>query len=95
MSPAAVRLAAQSAPLLMSRYSKAMPKVSSKHQITLPTRVMRAAGVVSGDDVIIEASGQGEIRVRARGGRVRRHAGIADGIYRPGELERLRDEWER
>jgi bifunctional DNA-binding transcriptional regulator/antitoxin component of YhaV-PrlF toxin-antitoxin module len=72
-----------------------MPKVSSKHQITLPVQIMRATGVRSGDDVVVEAAGQGEIRVAARGERVRRHAGIAKGIYRPGELDRLRDEWER
>jgi hypothetical protein len=39
--------------------------------------------------------GDGELIIAARGSRVRRHAGIASGIHRPGELERLRDEWER
>jgi hypothetical protein len=31
----------------------------------------------------------------ALGSRVRRHAGIATGIYRTGELDQLRDEWDR
>jgi AbrB family looped-hinge helix DNA binding protein len=72
-----------------------MPKVSTKNQVTLPVDVMRGAGLRPGDEVAIEAIGDGEIRIAARGSRVRRHAGIAEGIYRRGELDRLRDEWER
>jgi hypothetical protein len=56
---------------------------------------MRAAGLRAGDDVIVRPIGDGEIIVAARGSRVRRHAGIANGIYRDGELDRLRDEWAR
>jgi hypothetical protein len=52
-------------------------------------------GRPSRDEVAIEALGEGEIRIAARGSRVRHHAGIARGIYRHGELDRLRDEWER
>jgi AbrB family looped-hinge helix DNA binding protein len=70
-----------------------MPKVSSKNQITLPVEVMQGAGLRPGDDVAIEALGEGEVRIATRGSRVRHHAGIAEGIYRPDELERLRAEW--
>ena len=72
-----------------------MPKVSSKNQITLPVEAMRAAGLQPGDEVTIRPAGQGELVVAARRSRVRRHAGIATGVYREGELDRLRDEWER
>ena len=72
-----------------------MPRVSAKNQVTLPVEAMRAAGLRAGDEVTIRPVGEGEVVIAARGSRVRRHAGIADGIYRPGELERLRDEWER
>jgi AbrB family looped-hinge helix DNA binding protein len=72
-----------------------MAKVSSKNQITLPVEAMRAAGLRAGDEVTVRPVGDGEVLVAARGSRVRRHAGIADGIYDPGELERLRDEWQR
>jgi AbrB family looped-hinge helix DNA binding protein len=72
-----------------------MPRVSSKNQITLPVDVMRAAGLEPGDEVTIRPVGDGEVLVAARGSRVRRHAGIATGIYRPGELDQLRDEWNR
>jgi AbrB family looped-hinge helix DNA binding protein len=72
-----------------------MAKVSSKNQITLPVETMRAAGLHAGDEVTVRPIGDGEIIVAARGSRVRRHAGIAKGIYRDGELDRLRDEWAR
>ena len=72
-----------------------MAKVSSKNQITLPVDAMRAAGLHAGDEVTVRPVGDGEVLVAARGSRVRRHAGIANGIYEPGELERLRDEWQR
>jgi AbrB family looped-hinge helix DNA binding protein len=72
-----------------------MAKVSSKNQITLPVETMRAAGLHAGDEVTVRPIGDGEIIVAARGSRVRRHAGIAKGIYREGELDCLRDEWAR
>jgi bifunctional DNA-binding transcriptional regulator/antitoxin component of YhaV-PrlF toxin-antitoxin module len=72
-----------------------MPKVSSKNQITLPVRAMRTAGLHAGDEVTVRPLGDGEVVVAIRGSRVRRHAGIATGIYRDGELDRLRDEWQR
>lgn len=87
----------QSPPLLYSwRYIvKVMARVSSKNQVTLPVGVMRAAGLEPGDEVTVRSVGAGEIVIAARVSRVRRHAGIATGIYEPGELERLRDEWSR
>jgi AbrB family looped-hinge helix DNA binding protein len=72
-----------------------MPKISSKNQITLPAETMRAVGLHPGDEVTVRPSGDGEIIVAARGERVRRHAGIANGMYRDGEAGRLRDEWVR
>jgi bifunctional DNA-binding transcriptional regulator/antitoxin component of YhaV-PrlF toxin-antitoxin module len=72
-----------------------MPRVSSKNQVTLPVEAMRAAGLRAGDEVTIRPIGDGEVVIALRGSRVRRHAGIATGIYPPGELDRLRDEWKR
>jgi bifunctional DNA-binding transcriptional regulator/antitoxin component of YhaV-PrlF toxin-antitoxin module len=71
-----------------------MPRVSSKNQVTLPVEAMRAAGLRAGEEVTIRPIGDGELIIAARGSRVRRHAGIATGIYEPGELDRLRDEWD-
>ena len=72
-----------------------MARVSSKNQVTLPVEAMRAAGLRPGEEVTIRPIGDGELIIAARGSRVRRHAGIAAGIYEQGELDRLRDEWER
>jgi AbrB family looped-hinge helix DNA binding protein len=72
-----------------------MAKVSSKNQVTLPVEAMRAAGLRAGDEVVVRPVGEGEVLVAVRGSRVRRHAGIAKGIYPIGELDRVRDEWER
>lgn len=72
-----------------------MPRVSSKNQVTIPVEAMRAAGLRPGDEIMVRPVGSGEILIATRGARVRRHAGIATGIYEDGELDRLRDEWER
>ncbi len=72
-----------------------MAKVSSKNQVTLPVEAMRAAGLHAGEEVTVRPIGDGELIIAARGSRIRRHAGIATGIYEDGELDRLRDEWDR
>jgi bifunctional DNA-binding transcriptional regulator/antitoxin component of YhaV-PrlF toxin-antitoxin module len=72
-----------------------MPKVSSKNQVTLPVETMRAAGLRAGDEITVRPAGDGEIVLAIRGSRVRRHAGIASGLYKEDELDRLRDEWQR
>ncbi len=72
-----------------------MPHVCSKNQVTLPVEAMRAVGLHAGDEVTIRPSGKSELLITVRGSRVRRHAGIAHGIYAPGELDGLREEWQR
>lgn len=72
-----------------------MPKLSTKNQITIPVAALRAAGLEPGDEVTVRSVGSGEIVIAARAARVRRHAGIAEGIYRSGEIDELRDEWDR
>jgi AbrB family looped-hinge helix DNA binding protein len=72
-----------------------MSKVSSKNQVTIPVEAMRAAGLRPGDEIDVRPAGEGEIVIATRGSRVRRHAGIANGIYKDDELRKLRDEWER
>jgi bifunctional DNA-binding transcriptional regulator/antitoxin component of YhaV-PrlF toxin-antitoxin module len=72
-----------------------VPKVSSKNQVTLPVGAMRAAGLRPGDEVTVRSAANGEIILASRGSRIRSNAGIASGIYREGELDRLRSEWER
>lgn len=66
-----------------------MPKISSKHQVTLPVETLRRAGLGVGDEVAIEAEGPDRIVVR-RVGSAEEAFGVFDGLYEPDYLERLR-----
>jgi bifunctional DNA-binding transcriptional regulator/antitoxin component of YhaV-PrlF toxin-antitoxin module len=67
-----------------------MPRISSKHQVTLPVESLERAGLRPGDEVRIEAEGPDRIVVE----RIPRDPtvalGIFDGLYEPGYLDRLR-----
>lgn len=72
-----------------------MPVISSKNQVTLPVEVLSAAGLQSGDDVVISATADGRIEISTPKAFVDRFAGIFDdGVYPPGHLEGLRAEWD-
>jgi AbrB family looped-hinge helix DNA binding protein len=71
-----------------------MSKVSSKHQVTIPVRVLRDAGLAAGDEVVIRAAGEGRIELERADDLVRRFAGsIPAGTYPPEHLDELRSEW--
>jgi len=67
-----------------------MPKISSKHQVTLPVESLEQAGLRAGDEVAIEADGLDRIVVRRVDRSRDRGIGVFDGLYEPGYLERLR-----
>jgi bifunctional DNA-binding transcriptional regulator/antitoxin component of YhaV-PrlF toxin-antitoxin module len=67
-----------------------MPKISSKHQVTLPVESLTAAGLRAGDEVTIEAEGPDTIVVRRAGKGAAAAIGVFDGLYGPGYLDRLR-----
>ena len=69
-----------------------MPKISSKHQVTLPAETLRAVGLRAGDEVIIEPEGADRIVVHRAERDVGQALGVFDGLYEPGYLERLRSE---
>jgi bifunctional DNA-binding transcriptional regulator/antitoxin component of YhaV-PrlF toxin-antitoxin module len=67
-----------------------MPRISSKHQITLPVETLKRSGLKAGDEVAIEVDGAERIVVR-RVLRDAQHAlGVFDGLYEPDYLEQLR-----
>jgi bifunctional DNA-binding transcriptional regulator/antitoxin component of YhaV-PrlF toxin-antitoxin module len=67
-----------------------VPKISSKHQVTLPVESLAEAGLKSGDEVTIEAEGTDTIVVRRARRNVDAALGVFDGLFEPGYLERLR-----
>lgn len=73
---------------------KGMSKVSSKHQVTIPVRVLEEAGLTAGDEVVIRARGNGQIAIERADDLIRRYAGsLPRGTYPAGYLDQLRDEW--
>lgn len=69
-----------------------MPRISSKHQVTLPVESLEAAGLRPGDDVVIEAEGADRIVVHRAAPDVASALGIFDGLYGRNYLEKLRSE---
>jgi bifunctional DNA-binding transcriptional regulator/antitoxin component of YhaV-PrlF toxin-antitoxin module len=67
-----------------------MPKISSKHQVTLPVESLEVAGLKAGDEVTIEAEGVDTIVVRRTRRDVEAGLGVFDGLFEPGYLERMR-----
>lgn len=68
-------------------------RISSKHQVTLPVAALRDAGLKPGDELRVEAEGPGRVVLVREDDVIARYAGDLTGVYKPGELERLRDEW--
>lgn len=66
-----------------------MSRISSKNQITLPVAVLDEAGLQSGDEVIVEALDDGELRVRRGARRFESAFGSLTGFYPPTYLARL------
>lgn len=67
-----------------------MPRISSKHQVTLPVETLENAGLKAGDEVVIEADGPERIVVQRVASSPTRGFGVFDGLYEPDYLERLR-----
>ena len=67
-----------------------MPKISSKHQVTLPVETLERAGLGPGDEVAIEAEGPDRIVVRRAASDPAEALGVFDGLYPSGYLDRLR-----
>jgi bifunctional DNA-binding transcriptional regulator/antitoxin component of YhaV-PrlF toxin-antitoxin module len=68
--------------------------MSERHQVTLPVRVLKDAGLAAGDEVVIRATGRGRIEVERAEDVIDRYAGsLPAGTYPRGFLDRLRDGW--
>lgn len=69
-----------------------MPRISTKHQVTLPVESLEAAGLRPGDEVVIQAEGVDRIVVHRAAPDLDSALGLFDGLYEPGHLEKLRSE---
>ena len=66
-----------------------MPRISTKHQVTVPVTTLEEAGLRAGDPVVIEALGEGEVRIRRGALTFESAFGALTGAYPPGYLEQL------
>lgn len=77
------------------RRRKGFTRISRKNQVTLPVDVLVRAGLGPGDTLAVESKAGGEIVLRREEDPLLRYIGVFDGLYPPGYLDELRDEWER
>lgn len=74
---------------------KGYTRVSAKHQVTIPVDVMREAGLEAGDEVRVAVDDSGRVVLERAEDVLARSAGMFTGMYPPGYLDALRDEWDR
>ncbi len=74
---------------------KGFTRISRKNQVTLPIDVVVRAGLKPGDVMAVELKTSGEIVLRAEVDPLDKYIGMFNGMYPPGYLRALRDEWER
>lgn len=78
---------------------KGFTRLSTKRQVTLPIRVVEELNLHPGDELRVEADGDRIVLSRAATTAARRlHAihevaGTVTGVWKRGDLERLRSEW--
>lgn len=73
-----------------------MARISAKNQVTIPVAALAEAGLHTGDQVVVEALEEGELRIRRGELSFERAFGTLTGSYPPGYLERLdREDAER
>jgi AbrB family looped-hinge helix DNA binding protein len=71
---------------------KEMAKISGKNQITIPVAVLQEVGLHAGDQVVVEALEDGELRIRRGTVSFERAFGALTGVYPAGYLEQLHRE---
>jgi AbrB family looped-hinge helix DNA binding protein len=83
-------------PQVLYWYSKGLPRISTKNQVTIPVAVLEEAGLHAGDQVVVEALEEGELRVRRGTLSFERAFGALTGTYPRDYLKRLdREDTER
>lgn len=93
--PAAVGSQLREPPCCLYLYSKGMPRISAKNQVTIPVAVLEAAGMHAGDQVVVDALEDGELRIRRGALTFESAFGALTGTYPPGYLDMLDEEDEQ
>ena len=74
-------------------------RLSGKRQVTIPLRALEQTGLGPGDELRVDVDRAGRILLTPAGAvadrthAIEQTAGRLAGVYEPGTLERLRDEW--
>jgi AbrB family looped-hinge helix DNA binding protein len=71
------------------QYRKAVAKISTKNQITIPVAALEETGLHAGEAVTIEPVGDGELRVRRAALTFDDAFGVLTGLYPAGYLAHL------
>ncbi len=66
-----------------------MPRISAKNQLTIPVSALQEAGLRAGDEVVVEALNNGELRVRRGAAKFEDAFGALTGVYPPDYLAQL------
>jgi hypothetical protein len=66
-----------------------MSRISAKNQVTIPVSALLEAGMRAGDQVLIEALEDGELRIRRGALEFDAAFGALTGVYPSGYLDRL------
>ncbi|WP_373064006.1 AbrB/MazE/SpoVT family DNA-binding domain-containing protein [Gemmatimonas sp.] len=67
--------------------------MSSKHQITIPVAILRAAGIKVGERVSVTCDGMGRVVLERERDVLAKFVGALTGVYHRDEVDTLRDEW--
>ena len=68
-------------------------RISSKHQVTIPTEALREAGLDVGERLVARADGPGRVVLEREHDVLGEFAGALTGTFEHDELGRLREEW--
>jgi bifunctional DNA-binding transcriptional regulator/antitoxin component of YhaV-PrlF toxin-antitoxin module len=77
----------------VKRRRRGHTRLSSKHQVTIPIEVLERVGLKAGAELRVEGRDSGEIVLTPTADALDRFSGMFDGLYPPGYLDELRDEW--
>ena len=69
-------------------------RVSAKNQVTLPVEALERAGIRTGDRLRAEVRGPGQVLLVRDEDPLETFAGALTGVYAPGEVDELRNEWD-